>query len=105
MTFDADDFKRHIPYYLAEVDQKSLVAELKAFTVGKTPSYFLSDYYNVFKLDLLQEDGWQGFQLFLFDSGERRLVRGVVLSNSCDIDPTNKREVPGRVVFAQCCSF
>lgn len=100
MSFDADDFKKHVPYYLTVDDQNALVSELKAFSTGKTPSYFLGDYDNAYKLDMLQGDGWQGFQLLLFESGERRSVRGMVLSNSCDIDPANKREVPSRVVFA-----
>ena len=49
---------------------------------------------------MLQGDGWRGFQLFIFESGERRSVRGVVLSNSCDVDPENPRDVPARVIFA-----
>jgi len=53
-----------------------------------------------FTTTMLQGDGWRGFQLLLFESGQRRSVRGLILSNSCDVDPTNPREVPARVVFA-----
>lgn len=49
---------------------------------------------------MLQGDGWRGFQLFMFESGDRRSVRGIVLSNSCDVDPSNPRDVPARVIFA-----
>ena len=49
---------------------------------------------------MLQGDGWTGFQLFLFNTGERRSVRGLVLSNSCDVDLANPRTVPSRIIFA-----
>ncbi len=60
---------------------------MKAIASGGVADYLLSDYRDSFRQVMLQGDGWRGFQLFLFDSGERRSVRGVVLSNSCDVDP------------------
>lgn len=35
-----------------------------------------------------------------FESGERKLVKAVLLSNSCDIAPENKRELPTKLNFA-----
>ena len=49
---------------------------------------------------MLQGDGWRGFQIFIFETGERRSVKGIVLSNSCDVDPDNPRDLPTRVTFA-----
>ena len=49
---------------------------------------------------MLQGDGWGGFEMFAFDSGERRTVKGIVLSNSCDISLDNPRDVARRVTFA-----
>ena len=49
---------------------------------------------------MLQGDGWRGFQLFSFESGERRSIQGIVLSNSCDISEDNQRVVAPKVVFA-----
>ena len=100
MNFNVEDLKKHIPFYLTAADQTALLAELKAFSAGNTPNYFLSDYNNAHKLEMLQGDGWPGLQLRLFHSGERKTVRGVVLSNSCDMDSANKREISTRVVFA-----
>lgn len=57
-------------------------------------------FYDTFTEEMLQGDGWRGFQLFMFASGDRRSVRGLVLSNSCDVDPDNPRDVPARMVFA-----
>lgn len=100
MNFDAEALQKQIPFYLTAEDQRALVDELKAIAGGGAPEYMLSGYRDSFKEVMLQGDGWRGLQLFLFESGERRSVRGVVLSNSCDVDPENPRDVPGRVIFA-----
>lgn len=100
MTLDAESLQQQIPFYLTAEDQQVLVNELKAIAGGGAADYLLSDYRDSFGEVMLQGDGWRGFQMFLFDSGERRSVRGVVLSNSCDVDPANRRDVPARLVFA-----
>lgn len=100
MNLDAETLIQQIPYYLTAEDQKVLLDELKAISCGGTAKYLLSTCRDSFKEMMLQGDGWRGFQLFLFETGERRSVRGIVLSNSCDVDPNNPREVPARVVFA-----
>lgn len=100
MNFDVESLQQQIPYYLTAEDRQALVDELKAISHGGTASYLLSPYHDSFKDEMLQGDGWRGFQLFMFDSGDRRSVRGIVLSNSCDVDPGNPREVPARVIFA-----
>ncbi|MFZ5708815.1 MAG: hypothetical protein ACOY4T_03890 [Pseudomonadota bacterium] len=100
MEFDAESLEKQIPFYLTADDQQVLVRELKAIAGGGAADYLLGEYRDSFKDVMLQGDGWRGFQLFIFESGERRSVRGVVLSNSCDVDPENPRDVPARVIFA-----
>ena len=100
MDLDAESLQKQIPLYLTAEDQHSLIRDLKAIAGGAETNYFLSDYRNDFNEVMLQGDGWKGFQLFIFESGERRSIRGVVLSNSCDVDPKNPRELPARVIFA-----
>lgn len=100
MTFDVESLQRQIPYYLTAEDRQALVDELKAISQGGTANYILSSHHDSFKEEMLQGDGWRGFQLFMFESGDRRSVRGIVLSNSCDVDPSNPRDVPARVIFA-----
>ena len=84
MNCDAESLQLQIPYYLTSEDRKILVDELKAISQGGTADYFLSLYRDSFKEVMLQGDGWRGFQLFMFDSGERRSVRGLtkILFNS-----------------------
>lgn len=36
----------------------------------------------------------------VFESGEQRSIKGIVLSNICDIDPENSRTASPRVIFA-----
>lgn len=100
MEFDAESLQKHIPFYLTSEDQQALVRELKSIAGGGKADYLLGEYRDSFKSLMLQGDGWRGFQLFIFDSGERRVVRGMVLSNSCDVDSENPRDVPARVIFA-----
>ncbi|MBZ4023745.1 hypothetical protein CKO11_14925 [Rhodobacter sp. TJ_12] len=100
MNLDAETLIQQIPYYLTAEDQKVLLDELTAISRGGTAEYLLGAYRDSFKKVMLQGDGWRGFQLFLFETGERRSVRGIVLSNSCDVDPENPRDVPARVIFA-----
>ncbi len=100
MNLDAETLIKQIPYYLTAEDQKVLLDELTAISRGANAGYLLSADRDPFKEAMLQGDGWRGFQFFQFGTGERRSVRGIVLSNSCDVDPENPRAVPARVVFA-----
>lgn len=100
MKLDLESLQQQIPYYLTAEDRQVLVDELKAISKGGTADYFLSPYNDAFHHDMLQGDGWRAFQLFMFDTGERRSVQGLVLSNSCDVEPGNARDVPARVIFA-----
>jgi hypothetical protein len=100
MELDPENLHQQIPYYLTADDRQVLIDELKAISRGSTAGYFLSPYRNSFREVVLQGDGWPGFQLRLLRTGEQRSVQGVVLSNSCDVDPGNPRVVPARVAFA-----
>ena len=100
MNLDTESLRQQIPYYLTSKDRQTIVDELKAISRGGTAGYFLSQYRNAFRGDMLQGDGWRGFQLFMFDTGKRRSVRGLVISNSCDVDPDNRRDLPARVIFS-----
>ena len=48
----------------------------------------------------LQGDGWQPFTLLDFVTAEKRVVPGIVLSNSCDVDGTNESMRPRNILFA-----
>jgi hypothetical protein len=101
MSFDVETLKRQIPYYLtAPPAQKELVGELKALSGGATVGYFLHILSDMHAQSLLQGDGWSGLQVLSFVSGDRSSVRGIVMSNSCDVSNDNERVLPPKIVFA-----
>lgn len=99
MEFTADALRQHIPSYLTTEDKKALVEELNTVASGGQAGYFLSPYNDKFGREMLQGDGWQGLPLFNLKTGKVRRVRGIVLSNSCDIAPDNQRDFATRLIF------
>ncbi len=101
MPIDPEQLKNQIPYYLtAEPAQKELVRNLEALSQGATAGYYISAAREPNANVMLQGDGCRGFHLFSFDTGERRDVRGIVLSNSCDISKENDRPIAPKIIFA-----
>lgn len=101
MTLDTDTLRQQIPYYLtAAPAQKVLVSELKKLTEGANKGYFIPAGNDGYTDDMLQGDGWSGFQIFSFKSAKLAAARGIVISNSCDISQDNARVLPPKVVFA-----
>jgi hypothetical protein len=70
--------------------------ELENFHLGMMQYYLLSQYQD----EMLQGDGWKRLQLRNFDTGEKIFINGVVLSNTCDVAPGNKRDFPVKIIFA-----
>ena len=100
MELDPETLREQIPYYLTDESRRSLLKELKTLTQSTKANFFLADNHNVYEENMLQGDGWRGFELFLFDTGKRQSVKGIVISNSCDIDPANRREISTKITFA-----
>lgn len=94
MQIITESIQDHIPYYLTQEAKENLIKELKNFSV-KTNYYT-----NLYPQDVLQGDGWLSLPVINFDTGEKKPIKGLVLSNSCDIDESNKRELPVKVTFA-----
>ncbi len=94
MGINIDDLKEHLPYYLTQDQQDGLVKALKDFPEK-------ANYFTLLHADqILQGDGWGGLYIMSFPSGNGKLVKGILLSNSCDIAPENKRNTPPLVTFA-----
>ncbi len=94
MQITTESIQDQIPYYLTQEAKQNLVKELNNFS-DKT-NYFTNRY----PQDVLQGDGWSYLPVINFESGERKSIKGILLSNSCDIDPCNKRELPTKITFA-----
>lgn len=87
--------QEHIPPYLTLEQKGALAGALSRFPNEK--EYYLSGLYAD---EMLQGDCWTNLQIFRFDTGDKRKVSGLILSNSCDISPENRREMPTNVVFS-----
>ncbi|MGN7985168.1 hypothetical protein [Burkholderia sp. 22313] len=94
MELGIEDLRQQIPPYLTKPQQEGLIKALSQFP--NKIDYYLDRY----QTDLLQGDGWSSMDLIRFEDGTRKAVRGIVLSNSCDIDDGNERAVPPRLLFA-----
>src|SRR6266446_2339369 len=89
----ADQIQQSIPGYLTSSQQDELMRQLNDF---ENRSYYTS----YFPDEILQGDGWSSLEILRFENGVRDKIKGILLSNSCDIDPANQRELPPRIVFA-----
>jgi len=92
---DADDLRRQIPDYLTDSKKDKLAQELLAFNSSSSPLYTTQ-----FKNELLQGDVWSGLEILDFETGARRWIRGIVLSNSCDVSNENARHLPANLIIA-----
>lgn len=91
--FTIDQIQDHLPKYLTPRQQQELVDQLRNFEDR--------NYYTILHdAEMLQGDGWSKIEIVDFASGARDKIKGILLSNSCDIDSSNPRDFPPRIVFA-----
>lgn len=97
MDLNAEDLQKAIPAYLSAADKAALAKALKDFPqAGRTYPYFL----NQSDMNPLQGDIWRGLEIIRIEDGTQKKVLGMIISNSCDISPENKRLLPPRISFA-----
>ncbi len=94
MDITAEDIKEHIPYYLTLEAKEGLIKALKDFPLKM--NYYTSKHKN----ELLQGDGWNSLDIIHLQTAKRKSIKGIVLSNSCDISPDNQRDIPAHIIFA-----
>jgi hypothetical protein len=85
-----------LPKYLTPSQKQDLYSEMLKFP--ETTQFYLDrpDLSN----QLLQGDGWQGFIAINFHTCQKKVVSGVILSNSCDVSTDNSRSLPVNILFA-----
>ncbi|WP_200389681.1 hypothetical protein [Thiocapsa imhoffii] len=94
MAITAENIKDHIPYYLTQEAKEGLTKALKDFPDK------INYYTGKCQDELLQGDGWFGFKVINLETMQQRVIKGIILSNSCDINQDNKRDLPESIVFA-----
>ncbi|MGM0609321.1 MAG: hypothetical protein ACQESP_13005 [Candidatus Muiribacteriota bacterium] len=90
-----DDIKQHIPYYLTEPAKDGILKSLKDFPDNMV-------YYTSFNTEdnVLQGDCWDKLDIIDIISSKKKEIKGIILSNSCDINPENSRDIPPKLIFA-----
>lgn len=91
-----DQLRIFLPKYLSASEQTQLWEELRSFP---SPKAFYLPHAEV-EPDLLQGDGWKGFVAVDVVTNQRKETRGIILSNSCDIDLRNPRTLLPNLIFA-----
>lgn len=94
MPIEPESIAQHLPYYLTQDAEEHLARELAAFP--NCGPYYISRYRD----EVFQGDGWTKLALRRFEDGQLTAIHGIVLSNSCDINPDNRRVLPTKLVFA-----
>jgi len=93
-----EEIKKYLPQYLSVSSQESLFEELKKFP-GNIDQRFYSKLLTRNKI-VYQGDGLIGMLVVNLPDKEAKTAPAMVLSNTCDIDPANKRISPTRIVYA-----
>lgn len=118
---DFDAIRSHLPAYLSGADRSALISGLKVFISGSGVSITDREKRSAFSEDLkplttrnpsatdwsnrLQGDGWSGLSFYNHDAGSLLTRKCMVLSNSCDVDPANPRNIPTRITFSPLVKF
>lgn len=93
MKLTAEDLSLYMPFYLTAPQREGLSKAIDAFPAC---NYYCSEEHD----GLLQGDGWTKLEILRFKDAQRRHLRGILISNSCDIDASNTRRQTPRILFA-----
>jgi hypothetical protein len=94
MELTPENIQQFIPYYLSAERQKGLVEELKKLPLNA------NIFANLIDPEPLQGDGWSGLRLYQFETGRQAAIKGVILTNSCDMTAENNKILPSKIAFA-----
>jgi hypothetical protein len=97
MTINPEDLTTGLPAYLTAADQAAITKGLRDFTNSQSLATF---YYPTRDPEPLQGDVWSRIDVFDFSTGERKRVRALLVSNSCDISAGNERYMSPKLTVA-----
>lgn len=98
MTF-FEDIKKYLPQYLSDSDARQLFSSLKDF-----PNNIDSRFYSNYVLDdniLYQGDCLKDIPTFNLPDTQSKMSQSMAISNTCDMDLSNKRLWNTRILFSQ----
>jgi len=93
-----DEIRKYLPQYLSSTSQNELFKDLKGFPDNIDQRLFST---NLLDHDLIyQGDGIKGLMVSNFPSTETRDLPAIVFSNTCDVNPENRRFFRSRIVYS-----
>ena len=93
-----EEIKIYLPKYLSPESEENLFDQLKQF-----PENMDHRLYTNYLLEpevIYQGDGIKGLLVVNLPDAQIRPARGMILSNTCDVDERNKRLFPSSLVYA-----
>src|SRR5208283_5272867 len=97
MTDQFEDFKKYLPQYLSTDAQAKLFAELGQFPNNIDTRFYTNKLQN--EPNIFQGDGLPSLWVADLPTEKIGKARVMVLSNSCDISPENKRFLGPRLLY------
>jgi len=95
---DLEDFQIYLPKYLSEESEEKLFENLANFPNNIGKNFYA--HHDRLSGSILQGDGVKELLVINPKDLSSKEVSCMVLSNSCDIDPTNKRPFQSNVVYS-----
>jgi len=92
-----EEVKKYLPQYLSSAAQQKLFRDLNDFPDNVDQRIYTSQLSG--ETNVFQGDGIQNLLYINFPSTDIGKVPGMILSNTCDIDSSNKRLMPLRIVY------
>ncbi len=93
-----EEIKRHLPQYLSSAATKELFESLEDFPKSLDSRFYTGNLKN--ELVIFQGDGIQEIPVVDIISMQKKNARVIVLSNTCDINPDNKRNFESQIIYA-----
>jgi hypothetical protein len=96
-----EEIKKYLPQYLSIDDTKKLFNELKNFPYNIHQRFYAAIEGNI----IYQGDGIEGIPAFQLPNTQSKISQSMAISNTCDMDIQNKRNIPMRILFSQIISL
>lgn len=93
-----EDLKLYLPKYLSDEADQELFEGLKDFP-DNIDERLYTDYLDKDEI-IYQGDGLEDMLVINLPDTDVRPVKGMVLSNTCDIDPSNEKHFSSQIVYA-----
>lgn len=94
-----EEIAKYLPRYLTATSEKELFAELKAFPENLDQRFYTTALHD--EPALFQGDGLRDLLVINLPDPTIRATNCMIFSNTCDIDPQNKKPIPASLCYAR----